>query len=58
MTDETDMLEASCTEPLACVLNGSGRANIKLGSTVAIVGAGPIGLMHLQVAKLKGGHQE
>lgn len=54
MTDETDMLEASCTEPLACVLNGSGRANIKLGSTVAIVGAGPIGLMHLQVAKLKG----
>lgn len=52
--DHTDLLEASLTEPLACVLNGSNRANIKIGSNVAIIGAGPIGLLHLQVAKLKG----
>lgn len=52
--DETDLLEVSCSEPLACVLNGSNRANIKLGSTVAIVGAGPIGLLHVQLAKMKG----
>jgi len=54
ISEETDMQEACCTEPLACVLNGSNRANIKLGSTVAIIGAGPIGLMHLQIARLKG----
>lgn len=49
-----ELLDAALTEPLACVLNGSNRANIKLGSNVAIIGAGPIGLLHLQVAKLKG----
>jgi len=52
--ENTTLLEASCTEPLACVLNGSTRANIKLGSTVAIIGAGPIGLLHIQLAKIKG----
>lgn len=50
----TNLFEASNTEPLACVLNGSERASINIGSTVAIIGAGPIGLLHLQVAKLKG----
>lgn len=52
--EKGDMLSSSCTEPLACVLNGSDRANIKMGSTVVIIGAGPIGLMHIQAAKIKG----
>jgi L-iditol 2-dehydrogenase len=43
--------EAAITEPLACVLHGSEKANVKLGDTVAIIGAGPIGLLHLLVAK-------
>ncbi len=43
--------EAAITEPLACVLHGIEEANIKLGDTVAIIGAGPIGLLHSQVAK-------
>lgn len=57
LPEDTNIIEASCTEPLACVLNGSDKANICLGSSVAIVGAGPIGLLHLQVARLKGASQ-
>jgi L-iditol 2-dehydrogenase len=46
--------EAAVTEPLACVLHGTEKANVKLGDTVAIIGAGPIGLLHLQTAKKMG----
>jgi L-iditol 2-dehydrogenase len=43
--------EAAITEPLACVLHGVEEAGVKLGDSVAIIGAGPIGLLHLLVAK-------
>jgi len=46
--------EAAITEPLACVLHGIEEAQIKLGDSVAILGAGPIGLLHLQLAKKLG----
>lgn len=46
--------EACLAEPLGCVYNGSERAGIEINDTVVIVGAGPIGLMHLMLAKLKG----
>jgi L-iditol 2-dehydrogenase len=43
--------EAALAEPLACVLHGIEKANVTLGDTVAIIGAGPIGLLHLVTAK-------
>ena len=43
--------EAIFTEPLACCINGITRSNINPGDDVVIIGAGPIGLMHLQLAK-------
>jgi L-iditol 2-dehydrogenase len=46
--------EAAITEPLACVLHGVEKANIKFGDIVAIIGAGPIGLLHLLVSKKMG----
>ena len=46
--------EAAYIEPLACVIRGQQRANITMGSTVAIIGAGPMGLVHAQLAKLNG----
>lgn len=46
--------EAAVAEPLACVLHGAEEAGVKLGDTVAIIGAGPIGLLHLLVAKKLG----
>jgi L-iditol 2-dehydrogenase len=36
---------AAMTEPLACCLHGVERAEVEPGQTVAILGAGPIGLM-------------
>jgi len=46
--------EAAITEPLACVLHGVEEARVKLGDAVAIIGAGPIGLLHLLTVKKMG----
>jgi len=46
--------EASLVEPLSCVLNGIRNSGVRAGDWVAIVGAGQIGLMHLQVAHVLG----
>src|ERR1700730_1949818 len=41
-------------EPLACCVNGHHRSQIRLNSSVLIMGSGPIGLFHLQLALLAG----
>lgn len=41
-------------EPLACVLNSIESLGVRAGSPFAIVGGGPMGLMHLIVAKRYG----
>ncbi|MGO9951765.1 MAG: zinc-dependent alcohol dehydrogenase [Dissulfurispiraceae bacterium] len=46
--------EAAFLEPLACVVHGLAGLDIKRGDSVLIVGTGPIGLLHLILAKLKG----
>ena len=51
---EVSFEEAAFTEPLACVLNGNRRSQVRLGDRAAIIGCGQIGLMHMQIAKLKG----
>lgn len=45
---------AALAEPLACCINGQKNVGIELGDTVVILGAGPIGLMHVMLAKLSG----
>ncbi|MHC1783980.1 MAG: alcohol dehydrogenase catalytic domain-containing protein [Anaerolineaceae bacterium] len=49
--------EAAFVEPLACALNGIDRAEIKPGQSVMIIGAGPIGLIMVLLAKLRGASQ-
>lgn len=46
--------KAAFTEPLANVVHGAERTDIKAGDTVGVIGIGPIGLMFARVAKLKG----
>ncbi|MDR1575843.1 MAG: alcohol dehydrogenase catalytic domain-containing protein [Treponema sp.] len=46
--------EAALAEPLACVLNAVELTNIRLGDTVVIVGAGPIGCMIIPIAYMSG----
>ena len=45
---------AALSEPLACCLHGIHRAGILPGDKVAVVGAGTIGLMMLQLSLLQG----
>lgn len=41
-------------EPLACCVNGHHRCHIAVDDTVLILGCGPIGVFHLQLARLAG----
>jgi L-iditol 2-dehydrogenase len=45
---------AALTEPLACVVRGIEESGVRMGDTVVVIGAGPIGLMFMHVAQLAG----
>jgi L-iditol 2-dehydrogenase len=46
--------EAALVEPLACALNGQNIAKVKGADAVLIAGCGPLGLMHIRLAKAQG----
>jgi len=54
LPDSMTWEEGAYVEPLACAINGQERANIAIGSTVAIIGAGPMGLSHAIISKMNG----
>jgi L-iditol 2-dehydrogenase len=49
-----DPTTAVLIEPFACVLRGQEAINVGPGDLVLIMGAGPIGLMHIMLARLRG----
>jgi L-iditol 2-dehydrogenase len=51
---EVDPAVAALIEPFACVLRGQNPLHIQPGETVLVMGAGPIGIMHLLLARLRG----
>lgn len=46
--------EAAVTEPLACVLNAQRLIGVGAGDTVLVLGAGPIGCLHVRLARALG----
>ena len=52
--DNVSFEAAAMCEPLACVLHGLNETHPEPGDSVVVIGAGPIGLMFMQVAKLSG----
>jgi L-iditol 2-dehydrogenase len=46
--------EASVAEPLACVLNGQELARVGEGDDVVVFGSGPVGCLHVRVARARG----
>ncbi|MEV2274495.1 zinc-dependent dehydrogenase [Nocardiopsis sp. NPDC049922] len=52
--ENVSMAEASVAEPLACVLNGQEIAGVGEGDTVVVMGAGPIGCLHVRLARARG----
>ncbi len=57
MPDSMSYEAAALAEPLACCINGQRNAGVKMGDSVVILGAGPIGLMHAALARLSGARQ-
>lgn len=54
LPDDVSFESAAMTEPLACALRGLQETGADIGDTVTVIGAGPLGLMLVQVAKLTG----
>ena len=54
LPDQVSNLEGALAEPCAIVTRAVRLSNQKLGDTVAVLGAGPIGLLCLQAAKAAG----
>jgi L-iditol 2-dehydrogenase len=51
---EVTFEEAAVIEPLGCVIAGQNQLDIKADQTVLIIGSGVSGILHAQVAKMKG----
>lgn len=45
---------AAFIEPLACAIHGQKRIGVGIGETVLVIGAGPMGLAHIAMSKLRG----
>jgi len=54
LPENADLEEASLVEPLACCIHSIKKAQLSFGDTLAIVGAGTMGAMHVLLAKLMG----
>jgi L-iditol 2-dehydrogenase len=52
--DNLPYAEASVAEPLACVLNGQNLARVGPGDDVVVIGSGPIGCLHVRLARARG----
>jgi len=46
--------EAAVVEPLACAIHGQNEVNTGCGDTVVVIGLGPLGCMHIAVARARG----
>ncbi|MEV6344722.1 zinc-dependent dehydrogenase [Actinoplanes sp. NPDC051851] len=46
--------EASVAEPLACALNAQNLARVGEGDDVVVIGSGPIGCLHVRLARARG----
>ncbi len=52
--DEMDMATLALVEPVACVVRAARKARIEMGQSVVVLGAGPIGNLHIQLMRLMG----
>ncbi len=53
-TGDLPFEQAAFVEPLSCVLHGLEKLDLHMGDTLAILGAGPIGIQLLRAARLRG----
>ncbi len=54
VSEDVDPAVVALLEPFACVLRGQNALRMQPGETVLVIGAGPIGIMHIKLAKARG----
>ena len=54
LPNDMDFADASLAELLACCINGQRLSAVGLGQSVLILGAGPVGILHAQLARAQG----
>jgi len=54
VSESVDPAVAALMEPFACVLRGQNALHMQPGEVALIIGAGPIGVMHIKLAKARG----
>ena len=54
LADDADVRQMTLSEPFACIFNSMGKSQVKEGQNCLIMGAGPMGLLHIEGLKLKG----
>ena len=54
LPDTMSFEHAAFIEPLACAIHGQLRIGVGVGETVLIIGAGPMGLAHAALSRLRG----
>ena len=54
ISKQAPLEQAIFAEPLSCVLNAFGQAGLRMGDSVVILGAGPIGLLFLLLMRAGG----
>jgi L-iditol 2-dehydrogenase len=52
--DGVSYAEASVAEPLACALNAQELVRVEKGDDVVVIGSGPIGCLHVRLARSRG----
>lgn len=56
MSPDLPFEEACFVEPVACVVQGTNKLDIRLGQTVVVIGAGTMGVLNMMLAKLRGAY--
>jgi L-iditol 2-dehydrogenase len=54
LPDNLSYEEATLIEPVGCCIRAQNKAGIQKGDSVAIIGAGPSGIIHTMLAKISG----
>ena len=54
VADGIDPAVAALVEPLACVWRGQNKIGVGAGDVVLVMGAGPIGVLHVMLSRLRG----
>lgn len=54
LPDHMSYEQAALVEPLSCVMNGQNKVGLSSADSVVVLGAGPIGLLHVALARMRG----